>query len=96
VFDYDMRIAEPFKLPQGEAGFDLWPAFRALDGVPSLVVHGALSDVLSADSVTKMTEAVSTMESVTVPNVGHAPTLDEAAAQEAIDALLNRVSAKRG
>ena len=34
VFDYDMRIAEPFKLPGGEAGFDLWPAFRALDGHP--------------------------------------------------------------
>jgi len=45
VFDYDMRIAEPFKLPQGEAGFDLWPAFRALNGVPSLVVHGELSSL---------------------------------------------------
>ena len=30
VLDYDMRIAEPFKMPAGEAGFDLWPAFRAL------------------------------------------------------------------
>jgi pimeloyl-ACP methyl ester carboxylesterase len=93
VFDYDMRIAEPFKLPQGEAGFDLWPAFRALEGVPSLVVHGELSDVLSAEGVAKMTEAVSTMESVTVPRVGHAPTLDEPAAQAAIDKLLQRVSA---
>ena len=95
VFDYDMRIAEPFKLPQGEAGFDLWPAFRALDGVPSLVVHGELSDVLSAESVAKMIAAVSSMESVTVPRVGHAPTLDEPAAQEAIDALLKQVSARK-
>jgi pimeloyl-ACP methyl ester carboxylesterase len=93
VFDYDMRIAEPFKLPQGEAGFDLWPAFRALDGIPSLVVHGELSDVLSAESVAKMTEAVPSMESVTVPRVGHAPTLDEPAAQAAIDKLLKRVTA---
>ena len=38
----------------GEAGFDLWPAFRALDGIPSLVVHGELSDVLSAESVAKV------------------------------------------
>ena len=95
VFDYDMRIAEPFKLPQGEAGFDLWPAFRALAGIPSLVVHGELSDVLSAESVAQMTEAVPSMESVTVPRVGHAPTLDEPEAQAAIDKLLKRVAAKK-
>jgi pimeloyl-ACP methyl ester carboxylesterase len=95
VLDYDMRIAEPFKLPQGEAGFDLWPAFRALEGIPSLVVHGELSDVLSAESVRKMTEAVSTLESVTVPRVGHAPTLDEPEAQKAIDKLLKRVVGKK-
>jgi pimeloyl-ACP methyl ester carboxylesterase len=95
VMDYDMRIAEPFKLPQGEAGFDLWPAFRALEGIPSLIVHGELSDVLSAESVVKMTEEVSTLESVTVPRVGHAPTLDEPAAQKAIDKLLKRVLAKK-
>jgi pimeloyl-ACP methyl ester carboxylesterase len=93
VFDYDMRIAEPFKLPQGEAGFDLWPAFRALAGIPSLVVHGELSDVLSAESVKKMTTELPTMESATVPRVGHAPTLDEPEAQKAIDKLLKRVAA---
>ena len=94
VFDYDMRIAEPFKLPSGEAGFDLWPAFRALAGIPSLVVHGAISDLLSAETVARMKAEVPTMESVTVPNVGHAPTLDEPEAQAAIAALLERVSAK--
>jgi pimeloyl-ACP methyl ester carboxylesterase len=95
VLDYDMRIAEPFKMPAGEAGFDLWPAFRALDGIPSLVVHGALSDLLSAETVQRMTEEVSSLESVTVPNVGHAPTLDEPEAQTAIDRLLKRISAKK-
>lgn len=93
VFDYDMRIAEPFRLPQGEAGLDLWPAFLGLKGVPSLVVHGELSDLLNAAAVAKMTEAVPTMESVTVPRVGHAPTLDEPEAQAAIDRLLQRVRA---
>jgi pimeloyl-ACP methyl ester carboxylesterase len=95
VLDYDMRIAEPFKLPQGEAGFDMWPAFRALAGIPGLVVHGELSDVLSAESVRKMTAEVPTMDSATVPRVGHAPTLDEPAAQKAIDKLLKRVQAPR-
>jgi pimeloyl-ACP methyl ester carboxylesterase len=94
VLDYDMRIADPFKLPQGEAGFDLWPAFRALEGIPSLVVHGQISDLLSAQTVERMAAEVSTLESVTVPDVGHAPTLDEPEAIEAIERLLKRVSAK--
>ncbi|HEV2817857.1 MAG TPA: alpha/beta hydrolase [Allosphingosinicella sp.] len=91
VFDYDMRIAEPFKLPAGEAGFDLWPAFRALAGIPSLVVHGEISDLLSAETVARMKAEVPEMESVTVPGVGHAPTLDEPEARAAIDALLKRI-----
>ena len=96
VFDYDMRIAEPFKLPGGEAGFDLWPVFRALNGIPSLIVRGGISDLLSADTVEKMLAENSAMTSVTIPNVGHAPTLDEPEAQAAIDALLKRVLAKKG
>lgn len=96
VFDYDMRIAEPFKLPGGDGGFDLWPAFRALTGIPSLVVHGGISDLLSAGTVARMKAEVPDMESVTVPNVGHAPTLDEPEAAVAIDALLERVLAANG
>ena len=95
VFDYDMRIAEPFKLPGGDTGFDLWPAFRALNGIPSLVVHGEISDLLSAGTVAKMVAENPAMKSVTIPNVGHAPTLDEPEAQAAIDALLKRVLAKK-
>jgi pimeloyl-ACP methyl ester carboxylesterase len=92
VFDYDMRIAEPFRLPSGEADFDLWPAFRALAGIPSLIVHGGISDLLSAETVARMLAEVSSMESVTVANVGHAPTLDEPEAQAAIDRLLERIA----
>ena len=94
VLDYDMRIAEPFKLPGGESGFDLWPAFRALAGIPSLVVHGAISDLLSAETVARMKSEVATLESVTIPNVGHAPTLDEPEAVAAIEKLLERAATK--
>jgi len=95
AFDYDMRIAEPFRLPGGESDFDLWPAFRALDGIPLLVVHGAISDLLSAETLARMKVELPQMESVTVPDVGHAPTLDEPEAQAAIERLLKRVSAKK-
>jgi pimeloyl-ACP methyl ester carboxylesterase len=96
VFDYDMRIAEPFKLPGGDAGFDLWPVFSALNGIPSLVVHGGISDLLSADTVAKMVAENPAMAQVTVPDVGHAPTLEEPEAAAAIDALLERVLAAKG
>lgn len=96
VLDYDMRIAEPFKLPQGEAGFDLWPAFRSLAGIPSLIVRGGVSDLLSEAAVERMKAEMPEMESVTVPNVGHAPTLEEPEAEAAIDRLLERVEAGPG
>jgi hypothetical protein len=35
-FDYDMRIAEPFRIPGGATGFDLERAFSGLQGIPPL------------------------------------------------------------
>ena len=95
VLDYDMRIAEPFREPGGETGFDLWDAFAGLDGIPSLVVRGELSDLLAEETVERMKAANPALESVTVPRVGHAPTLDEPAARAAIDRLLKRVLSPR-
>ncbi|HYJ84016.1 MAG TPA: alpha/beta hydrolase, partial [Allosphingosinicella sp.] len=91
VFDYDMRIAEPFRQPGGDTGFDLWTAFAALKGVPSLVVHGGISDLLSRSTVERMLAENPDMEAATVPNVGHAPTLEEPEAVAGIDRLLGRV-----
>ena len=90
ALDYDLRIAEPFKLPGGPTGFDLWGAFAGLADIPSLVVHGALSDLLSAETVAKMMAEMPLMESVTIPGVGHTPTLEEPEAVAAIDRLLAR------
>ncbi|HEY0027607.1 MAG TPA: alpha/beta hydrolase [Allosphingosinicella sp.] len=93
VFDYDMRIAEPFKVPGGEAGFDMWEAWRGLAGVPTLLLRGELSDLLSKETEQRMKAEVPALETVTVPRVGHAPTLDEPAAADAIEAFLERVEA---
>jgi pimeloyl-ACP methyl ester carboxylesterase len=91
VFDYDMRIAEPFKVPGGEAGFDMWEAWRRMAGIPTLLLRGALSDLLSAETEQRMREEVPALETVLVPRVGHAPTLDEPVAVEAIDRFLTRL-----
>lgn len=91
AFDYDMRIAEPFRAPGGDTGFDLWTAFAGLKGVKSLVVRGELSDLLSGETVERMLAENPAMESASVPRVGHAPTLDEPEAAAAIDRLLARI-----
>lgn len=92
VLDYDMKIAEPFRLPGNEAGPDMWRALDRLVGVPLLIVRGGLSDILSQPVAERMAAALDGSNLVTVPGVGHAPTLDEPAAQAAIDALLARVA----
>lgn len=92
VYDYDMRIAEPFRVPGGEAGFDMWPACQALAGRPVTLLRGGLSDILSAATAAEMARRVDGLEVVTLPRTGHAPMLDEPESVVAIDRLLARVS----
>lgn len=89
VFDYDMAIAEPFAKPGNAAPPNLWLAFEALSGVPMLLVRGGLSDLISPDTVKQMGARNPKMTTVTVPDAGHAPTLDEPEVREAILALLD-------
>lgn len=92
VLDYDMRIAEPFRVPGGEAGVNLWPALAGFKGVHTLILRGALSDLFSAATAERMrAEIGETAELATIPSVGHAPVLDEPVAIAAIDRLLERV-----
>jgi pimeloyl-ACP methyl ester carboxylesterase len=92
VPDYDKKIAEPFRLPGGEAGIDLWPALDALAEVPTLIVRGGLSDLLAPGTAEAMAKRLKQASAVTVADVGHAPVLDEPEAAAAIDALLARVA----
>jgi pimeloyl-ACP methyl ester carboxylesterase len=91
AFDYDMRIAEPLHASGGGVP-DLWPAFRALGGVPSLVIRGAESDLLSAATVARMQAELPGLRAATVAGVGHPPTLAEPEAQTSIAELLAEVS----
>lgn len=93
VADYDPRIAEPFRAPGGEVGVDLWPTLDHLRGVPVAIVRGGLSDLFGAATADRMVERLPDARLTTVPNVGHAPTLDEPEAEAAIDDLLQRVMA---
>lgn len=91
VFDYDMRIAEPFAARSEAPPPDLWPAFEALAGVPVLCVRGALSDILSAETLDALAAKLPQSTTLTLADIGHAPTLDEPESVEAIDTLLARI-----
>ena len=90
--DHDARITAPFRLPGGDTGLDLWPAFAGLSGVPCLSLRGGLSETLSPDTHLAMATLMPGLRRATIPGVGHAPTLDEPEAVAAIDALLAEVA----
>lgn len=92
-FDYDPRIAEPFRLPGNDSGVDMWAALDGLAGVPVLCLRGALSDILSAATQDAMAQRLPGLRTAVVPDVGHAPTLEEPEAVAAVDALLAEVEA---
>jgi len=75
--DYDPAIAAAMA---GAVPLDLPAAFRALAPIPTLVLRGALSDLLSRDGVRAMEALKPDVEALEVPNVGHAPTLEEPSA----------------
>ncbi len=91
LFDYDMKIAEPFKGVDYSSQPDMWPGFHALASKPVAVMRAELTELISAETFSKMGECGPDVELVTVPRVGHAPTLEEPEAAAAIDRLLARV-----
>ena len=94
VLDYDMKIAEPLKIPGNETGVDLWPAMAGFRNVPTLILRGELSDLLSDATARRMVREIgANAEYVTVPQVGHTPVLDEPESIAALEALLARATA---
>jgi pimeloyl-ACP methyl ester carboxylesterase len=91
VFDYDQAIAQPFSSDAPTPQFDMWPLFAALAQKPLLVIRGAKSDLLSAETLDKMRAVAPNMMPAVVPGVGHAPELNEPEAVAAIDAFLGEV-----
>jgi len=91
VFDYDMKIAEPFLQMDFTNQPDMWPGFAAHAAKPMAILRGELSDLLSPATLARMQAAAPQADVVTVPGVGHAPTLDEPESVAAIARLLARI-----
>lgn len=88
---YDAAMSEAFKsfdptkpLPE------FWSGFDAMADQRVMVIHGALSDVLSQQTVEAMADRHRGMEVFTVDDQGHAPLLWDARAQKVIEAFADR------
>jgi pimeloyl-ACP methyl ester carboxylesterase len=73
----------------------MWPQFEGLANVPVLVVRGANSDLLSEQTLEKMHAAHRSMESVTVPDQGHAPDLGTEALPKRIASFIAGIEARQ-
>lgn len=89
-YDWDQNIVKAIKAESSEIP-DLWAMFRATKKFPVLCLHGAVSDLLSEETVLQMAEEHPDFRYITLPNVGHAPTLNELASRKAIADYLQHV-----
>jgi len=72
ALSYDPGIAEPFRNEAAPPA--LWPLWDAIR-CPTLVLRGANSDLLSADTARGMAERGPKARVIEFAGVGHAPTL---------------------
>lgn len=88
VFDHDPAIALPLERGGAEPAANLWPLVERFGDRPVLSLRGELSDILSAEGQARLAERLPRLVACTIPRVGHAPTLDEPGARQAIEAWL--------
>ena len=84
---WDTRIA---RLLNGKTP-DLWALFAGLAHLPLLLVRGEASDILLPDTVARMQALRPDMAMISLPGIGHAPTLGEPEVVAALRAFLDRV-----
>lgn len=93
--DYDPRIGDAVRdVPPPAPDADPWPLFERLKDVPTVVLRGALSDILEQGPFEEMGRRIPDAQLVLVPGRGHVPLLDEPEVTPAIDKLLRDVDAK--
>ena len=82
--NFDRNIGHAAR--EGVSGLDIdpWAMYDDLADVPTLLIHGVLSDILTEPIISRMRDRKPDLTIARVSNRGHAPLLDE---QEAVDAI---------
>jgi pimeloyl-ACP methyl ester carboxylesterase len=86
--NYDPSLRDAVLGTEANLNPDLWPFFDALDGLPTALIRGANSDLLTTQTAQKMQDRRPDMLFAEVPDRGHVPFLDEPAALLTINAWL--------
>jgi pimeloyl-ACP methyl ester carboxylesterase len=71
---YDPKIGDTYRANMPEGDLELWPLWNAIR-CPTLLVRGALSDLLTRETAAQMAQTGPKAKVVEIPGVGHAPTL---------------------
>lgn len=88
---YDLRLAQGFaSLDPATPLPPVWELFDKLAGIPLMLVHGGLSDLLSPQGVQDMRARRPDIDLVEVPDQGHAPLLADEPTIERIKAFCAR------
>lgn len=91
VTTYDVKLAKAMEGVEAEQPVaSLWKEFDALSALPVMVIRGANSDILSAETVEAMRARRAALDTLEVPDQGHAPLLAEAGTIRRIAAFVSR------
>ena len=91
ALDYDPAIA--LGLATGTAAPNLWPLFDMAADKPLLVIRGQDSDILSVETLAEMRRRLPQLIALNIAGRGHAPTLSEPQAKDAIKRFLRSLDA---
>ena len=83
IQEWDPNLVRPLQNFDPK-GIDLWPLFRSLGRIPLVTLRGEKSNILTTETFQHMIDVNPHMTAVTVPDVGHVPSLAE---PQSIDAL---------
>ena len=88
---YDLKLSKTLEgIDANNPSPPIWDLFDKLAGKPLMLIHGALSDLLSRDGVKQMVARRPDIDLVEVPNEGHAPLLADRPTIERIVAFCAR------
>ena len=85
--DYDTNLVRPMR--DSHEVEDCWRLFGTLRHCPVLALRGGESDVLSAETLAKMARVKPDLRQLTLPGVGHTPSMSEPESEHAIDEFLH-------
>ena len=88
---YDPKLRDAVEAASHAAVPDLWPWFEALDGLPTAIIRGANSDLLSQETYEEMLRRLPEARGVVVPNRAHVPFLDEPEAVSVLQAWIGEM-----